>query len=159
LPIIYLLHDWIKFRSAWSNIITFTGLAYVLIGAIGASILAIGWPSILSAYPSATPDTQLVLANNFKFLNDMIYGGMWNLLEIVLAGTWWFWTGAILYRNKVSFVGVLTIATGVSCLADGIAGIFQLGLLHEIGLNSYLFLAIVWAVTTGLFLIKKRLSY
>jgi hypothetical protein len=158
LPVIYLLQEWIKTRSAWSNVITFSGLAYILIGGIGAAILAIAWPSILSAYPAATPDTQLILKNNFKFINDMVYGGMWNLLEILLAGVWWLWTGIIFYRNKYSFIGILTIITGVSCLADSAAGIFQIASLHTIALNCYLLFAILWAVVLGIFLLRKPLN-
>src|SRR6476620_8157282 len=37
LPIIYLFHDWMKEKSAWNNLVTFCGVAYVLIGSIGAS--------------------------------------------------------------------------------------------------------------------------
>src|SRR6187397_1360720 len=44
LPVIYLLNDWMKERSAWGNMVTFCGTAYVLIGSIGASILAVVWP-------------------------------------------------------------------------------------------------------------------
>ncbi|MEI9912610.1 MAG: hypothetical protein WDO71_24985 [Bacteroidota bacterium] len=42
LPVIYLLHDWLKNQSAWSRLITFNGLAYVLTGAIGACHLSGG---------------------------------------------------------------------------------------------------------------------
>src|SRR5262245_19372219 len=48
LPAIYLLHDWMKEKTAWSNLITFSGLAYVLIGSIGPSILAVVWPGIMT---------------------------------------------------------------------------------------------------------------
>src|SRR5258706_13375549 len=46
LPAIYLLHDWIKNKSPWGNLISFCGLCYVLVGAIGAAILAVVWPSV-----------------------------------------------------------------------------------------------------------------
>jgi hypothetical protein len=158
LPVIYLLHDWMKNQSAWSRLITFNGLAYVLTGAIGAAILAVVWPYIITAYPDATVAKQEILKANFQLVNDMVYGGMWNLLEMFFAATWWLSAGVILYRNKFLFIGLLTITTGVFCLADGAAGIFQLAWLHGLALNIYLFLAIIWAIAMGVFLLKKPLK-
>jgi hypothetical protein len=158
LPVIFLVNDWIKSKSAWNKLVTFNGMAYVLTGAIGASILAVVWPYIIKTYPGATPALQEILKANFKFANDMVYGGMWNLLEMLFAGTWWLWVGIILYQNKFSFMGVLTITTGVFCLADSAAGIFQLTWLHELELNIYLLLAIIWAIVTGIFLLKRPLK-
>jgi hypothetical protein len=158
LPVIYLLHDWIKSKSAWSNLITFNGLAYILVGAIGAAILTVAWPYIIMAYPEATPSMQEILKANFKFVNDMVYNGMWNLLEMLFAGTWWLAAGILLYRNKFFFIGILTIVLGLSCFADGVAGMFQLAWLHEAALNTYLFLAILWAIIMGLFLLRKPLK-
>ena len=158
LPVIFLVNDWIKNKTAWNKLVTFNGMAYVLTGAIGASILAVVWPYIITAYPGATPALQEILKANFKFVNDMVYGGMWNLLEMLFAGTWWLWVGIILYQNKFSFMGVLTISTGIFCLADAVSGIFQLAWLHELAVNIYLLLAIVWAIVTGIFLLKRPLK-
>ena len=158
LPVIFLLHDWIKTKSAWNQLITFDGIDYVLVGAIGVSILTIVWPYIITAYPGAAPALQEILKANFQFVNDMVYGGMWNLLEMLFAGTWWLWVCVLLYQNKFSFMGILTIVTGVFCFADGAAGIFQVAWLHELALNIYLLLAIIWAIITGIFLLKRPLK-
>lgn len=158
LPIIYLLHEWMNNKTPWRNVITYCGLSYILIGAIGSAILAVVWPSILTDYPHATPEMQQILKANFKLFTDMVYGGLWNLLEVLLAGCWWLWTGILLYRNKYSFIGILTVATGISCLVDGAAGVFQLSMLHEIVVNIYCLLAIVWAVAIGIFLFKNSLK-
>ena len=157
-PVIYLLHDWIKTKTPWSNLITCSGVGYVLIGGIGAAILAVVWPYILQTYPTAAPDLQLILKTNFGFFNDMVYKGLWNLLEMFFAGTWWLWVGVIFYKNKFTYTGLLSIVLGTAGLADGVAGIFQLNALHEITLNVYLILAIIWAVCIGVFLLRKPLK-
>lgn len=158
LPVIYLLHDWMRTRSAWSNLITFCGLAYVLIGGIGASVLAVGWPKIMAAYPLATAAEQQVLKANFSLLNDMVYGSMWNLLEMLFAAAWWGFTGYLLLKSRYKAMGWLTIVTGISCLGDSISGILQTAWLHELTLNLYLVLAIVWAFVMGIFLVRRRLK-
>lgn len=158
LPIIYLVHDWMKERSAWSNLVTFCGLAYVLIGSIGASILAVVWPNIINAFQLADATEQQILKANFSLINDMVYSGMWNLLEMGFAATWWIFTGYQLKKNGFKYIGWLTMISGISCLGDAVAGIFQSGWLHEISLNIYLILAIVWAIAIGIFLLKRRLK-
>ena len=158
LPVIYLLHNWLRVRTAWSNLVTFSALAYVLIGSIGASILAVVWPNIIDAYQQAPAAEQLVLKANFSLINDVVYNGMWNLLEMAFAATWWISTGYLLKENKFKFLGWLTIITGISCLGDAVAGIFQIDILHEISLNIYLILAIVWAIVVGIFLVRIKLS-
>ncbi|RXK58855.1 hypothetical protein ESA94_15820 [Lacibacter luteus] len=158
LPVIYLLHDWMKEKTAWNNLVTFCGLAYVLIGSIGASILAVVWPNIIDAFQHAAVAEQQILKADFRLINDAVYNGLWNLLEMGFAATWWIVTGYQLYKNKFNIVGWVSIVTGVSCLGDALAGIFQIGWLHEVALNIYLVFAIVWAFVTGVFLMRKRLT-
>ena len=158
LPVIHLFHDWMKEKSAWANVVTFCGLAYILIGSIGASILAVVWPKIITAFPLATEAEQQILKANFSLVNDMVYSGMWNLLEMTFAAAWWIFTGYQLLKNKFKFMGWLTIITGISCLGDAKSGVLQIGWLHKLSLNVYLLLAIVWAIVIGIFLIKGRLK-
>lgn len=158
LPVIYLLHDWLSDKTPWYRLITFSGSAYVLIGAIGAAILAVVWPHIIAAYPGAPPGMQTILQANFTAFNDMVNGGLWNLLETLFAGTWWLWTGILFYQRGFKKMGVLTCLTGASCLADSVAGMFQWPVLQEVSLNCYLLLAIVWAIAFGVFLLKKPLQ-
>jgi len=159
LPVIYLLHDWMKQRSAWAGMISFCGIAYVLIGGIGASVLAVVWPNIMTAYPAATGTEQQILKGNFVMINDMVYSGMWNLLEMFLAAAWWTFTGYQLLKSKFSFIGWSGIITGISCMADALSGMLQIGWLHELALNLYMLFAITWAIAMGLFLLKKPLKH
>lgn len=158
LPVIYLLHDWIKTRTPWSRVITVSGMAYILVGAIGASILAVVWPHIINTYPLAPASQQEILKSNFELVNAMVYGGMWNLLEMFFAATWWIATGILLYKHNHKLVGSTALLTGIFSLADGLAGMFELSKLHELALNAYLLLAIAWAILTGIFLLRSPLA-
>jgi len=158
LPSVYFLQDWLKSRSAWNGLITFSATSYILIGAIGAAILAIIWPSIMNAYLSASANEQLLLKSDFKLINDIVYGGMWNLLETLFAGTWWIMTGVVLYRNKFPAFGIFTQVTGYFCLADSLSEIVQSPQLHEIGLNGYLLLSIAWTISFGVMLLRRKIN-
>lgn len=158
LPVIYLLQDWLTDKTPWHRLVTFCGSAYVLTGAIGAAVLAVVWPRIIAAYPGAPPGMQTILQANFTVFNDMVNGGLWNLLETLFAGTWWLWTGILLYQSGFRKMGVLTCLTGASCLGDSVAGMFQWPVMQEVSLNCYLVLAIVWAIAFGIFLLKQPLQ-
>ena len=158
LPVIFLLHRWMKDKSLWTHLVSFCGSSYVLVGAIGASILAVVWPSILSHYARAEGAVQLILKANFQFANGMVYDGLWNLLEMFFAGIWWLLTGVILYRQKFSFIGIFTTVLGACSLFDDLATILQFVPLHQLASNAYLFLAIVWAILVGSFLLKQPLK-
>ena len=158
LPIIYLLRDWMKERSVWGDIVSFCGIAYVLIGSMGASILAVVWPNTINAFQVAGVAEQQILKANFVLINDAVYGGLWNLLEMTFATIWWIFTGYQLRKNGFGFVGWFTIITGISCFGDAVAGILQIGWLHEVSLNIYLLLAIAWAVVIGIFVMNKKLK-
>lgn len=157
LPAIYLLHDWMKQRFAFSNLITFAGLAYVLIGSIGASILAVIWPKIIVLFPNAGSREQEILKSNFSFVNDMIYNGLWNLLEMTFAACWWLTVGILLLKRSFTITGWITMVTGIACLMDAVSGIFVINWLHEIALNIYLLMAIVWAIVTGILMLRRKL--
>lgn len=158
LPAIYLMHDWLKQQSPWASLISICGVAYVLIGAIGAAILAVVWPGIMAAYPAASPADQKILAANFSLVNDIVYAGMWNLLEMIFAATWWLFVGFQLIKRNYHFTGWLTTLTGISCLGDGFAGIIQSATMHEVFLNAYVSISILWAIAIGIFFVRKQLK-
>jgi hypothetical protein len=157
LPVIYYLHDWMKDKTPWSNLITFCGLAYVLIGAIGASILAVAYPQALHTYTNATPAMQPIIKSNFEFVNSMVYGGMWNLLEVLFAGLWWLFIGILLIKSKRKAIGLVSVITGCACLLDGFSGMIENAALHEITLNVYLYISILWAFWIALIIYRKPL--
>lgn len=158
LPVIYLFHDWLKNKSAWTPLMSFCGAAYVLIGAIGAAILAVIWPKIIAAYPHASSSEQQILAANFGLVNDLVYMGMWNLLEMAFAAAWWLFVGTQLKKHGFRISGWISLFTGVACIGDAISGIIQSADLHELFLNLYIVLAIVWAFSVGILLFRKKLS-
>ncbi|MBL0183855.1 MAG: hypothetical protein IPP96_16840 [Chitinophagaceae bacterium] len=157
LPVIYYLHDWMRDKTPWSNLLTFCGLAYVLIGCIGAAILAVAYPQALHAYPAAAPEMQQIIKSNFEWVNSMVYGGMWNLLEVVFAGMWWLFVGVLLFKAAHKGIGLLTVILGCFSLLDGFSGMIENAALHETALNVYLYGSIVWALWIGGLIYRKSL--
>lgn len=157
LPIIYYLNEYLKPKTAWHCIITFSGLAYVLIGSIGAAILAVAYPTAIHSFPMATSEMQKIIKANFEFVNNMVYAGMWNLLEMFFVGIWFSAIGLFLFKSSRKILGIVSIILGIFSFLDSLSGMINSALLHEVSLNIYLYLSIIWAIWIGIHIYRKPL--
>jgi hypothetical protein len=157
LPIIYYFNDWLKSKTVWYQLITFSGLAYVLIGAIGASILAVVYPTAINSFQGASLEMQKIIKANFEFANNIVYAGMWNLLEMFFVGIWWLFIGIFLFKSSRKFIGLVSIILAVVSFLDSLSGMINNASLHEISLNIYLYLSIIWAIWMGIQIYRKPL--
>jgi hypothetical protein len=154
-PIVLASHRFLKERTPWAQTLTACGLAYVLIGAMGAAILAAAWPTILASHSVAAPAEALLLRSNFALVTQLVYDGLWNTLEVLLVGIWWCGLGLALWQKNRGFA-LLTLVTGLFPLLDGMAGMFALAPLHEAMLTGYLVMSIVWPVVLGVALLRAE---
>ncbi len=154
-PIVLSSHRFLAERTPWAQALTACGLAYVLIGAMGAAMLAAAWPSILAAHAVAPAQEALLLRSNFNLLTQLVYDGLWNTLEVLLAGVWWSGLGLALWPKNRAFA-VLTVLTGVFPLLDGVAGLFAFAPLHDAMLTGYTVTSIVWPVVLGVALLRAK---
>jgi len=157
LPAILYLHEWLAPRTPWANLLTCCGLAYVLVGAIGAGILAAVWPQQMQQYLVAGPEQQVALRAASENITTIVYGGMWNILEVFLCGVWWTGLGLVL-RPQFRSPGNVSILLGAACLLDSAGNMTGIKILAETGLNIYLILAIVWAAWMGVLMFKNRIQ-
>lgn len=149
-PAALFLWLWLKSKNqGLVSLYTFCGLAYILIGAIGAAILAAVWPPLIRAYEQAAGAQRETLEIVFQAATDLVYGGMWNILEVILAGVWWLGIGLLL-RHEQRALGMATVILGLSCLLDGFGNILGLASVAAIGLYIYLLLAPIWALWLGI---------
>jgi hypothetical protein len=159
LPALFYFHQYLQARTAWSFLLSWCGSACILIGAMGAGILSVVLPAYITEYQIATAVQQEIIMRNFDLANQIVYGGMWNTVEVVLAGTWWVGLGIVLKKDQPVF-GTVTIVSGAASLLDGFGNMAGLKPLAEIGLNMYLVLGIAWPIWFGIQLIvRSNLNY
>ena len=154
-PVAFVLWYWLKPRGpARVGFYTFCGLAYMLIGAIGAAILAAVWPPLIIAYPGGSGLEREILEAVFSSVTDLVYGGLWGLLLGILAGVWWLGIGLLL-RSERRILGVVTIILGIGNLLAATGGILNLEDLAMPGLFVELFLAPIWALWLGIDILRR----
>ena len=154
LPVALFLWRWLRPRNPdWVLFYTSCGLGYILIGAIGAVILAAVHPPLINAYAQASVEQRPVLETVFSAIWNMVYVGMWGILEVLLAGIWFLGIGLLL-RGERRIFSIFSIILGISALLGSlgvILGIEAIALLGAI----YGLLAPIWALWLGIDLLRK----
>ena len=155
LPVALFLQRWLRPRNPdWVRFYTICGLGYILIGAIGAATLAAVQPSLILAYGQASVEQRYVLETVFITMWNMVFGGMWNILEVLLAGIWFFGIGLLL-RSERRLFSIFSIILGISALLDSLGFILGIEALALLGVAIYVLLAPIWTLLIGIDLLRK----
>lgn len=154
LPAIFYLHRQYQFHSPWVPLFSFSGIAYVLTGAIGAAILASVWPELMQQYLTTQAAEKQTITLLFNTATHFVTTGLWNILEVLFAATWWIGFGTLLIRDHKT-IGVLSVIAGLACLADSIGTIIGSKVLAETGVNIYLVMGIIWPIALGIHVMRR----
>jgi hypothetical protein len=155
LPVALFLWRWLGPRNPdWVLFYTSCGLGYILIGAIGAVILAAVHPPLIGAYAQASVEQRPALETVFSAVWNMVYGGMWNILGELLAGIWFVGVGLLL-RGERRIFSIVTMILGISALLDSLGMILNFEGLALLGLSIYVVLAPIWTLWLGIDLLRK----
>ena len=121
LPLVIYL--WRRFRVGNEfavDIISTAGVAYVIVGAAGAAVLASAGPPLIRAYASAQGVDTAPIITTFSTLSDAVLG-VWQLLAGLLLATWWLGIG-FLARDQWRWFARLSVGFGALTLVAVIAG-------------------------------------
>ena len=155
LPVALFLWRWLGPRNPdWALFYTSCGLGYILIGAIGAAILAAVLLPLISAYTQASVEQRPVLETVFSAIGNMVYGGMWAILDPLLVGIWFLGIGLLLQGERRLF-SIFSIVLGISALLSSLGVILGIEAIAFFLGVIYGLLAPVWALWLGIDLLRK----
>src|SRR2546421_4807879 len=149
---------WSRLQPKGTNLITlytFCGLAYMLIGAIGAATLAAISPPLIEGYGQASGQQRLMYEVVFSSFINAVYVGLWNLLESSLGGIWWLGIGLFLQREQPA-LGLFTVVLGIFALLDALGRILNIQIIYTVGLAGVLLLIPIWSLWFGIDLLGSR---
>jgi hypothetical protein len=129
-------------------------LGYIFIGAIGAATLAAVQLPLINLYAQASADQRYVLETIFSTIWNMVFGGIWNILEALLVGVWFLGIGRLLRTERLIF-SIVSIILGTSALLDSLGMILNIEVIFLLGAAIYVFLAPFWALWLGIDLLRK----
>jgi hypothetical protein len=117
-PVVLYLRD--RYAGAkFIDLYAVAGLALVVIGSIGAVVMATAAPHLIDQYRTASPAMRQSLEPMFETLYRAVVEGMWQTLETIPAAVWLLGT-AIALRGKAPR-GVVRILLLIGLAVAGIA--------------------------------------
>ena len=127
-PLAMFLHRRLRPIKPWlADIGTIAALAYILVGAAGAAILATAGSSLVDAYGTAAPADQPAIATSFEMLRDIVYFGLWQMLDPVTSGVWISSVGWLLLSER-RLIGRFLVVLG--------AGLMGMSVMTMLGIHS-----------------------
>lgn len=149
-PIALYLRAWLRPRSpGLADVATVGGLAYALIGACGAAILAMAAPYLLETYAVADSARREAIEVVYPTLMKAVQHGLWMTLDPILAGVWWLGIGSLLITQQ-RILGWFTAILGVLALVGPVGIALAIPALGPTGLGGlWGVLQLVWMVWMG----------
>ena len=131
---------------------TYCGLGYILVGAIGAALLASNAPALIESYAQASNVDRAAIQVAYDSVNNLV-NGLWNTLGGFLGGIWWLAVGNAI-RAQRPMLGILSIALGVAAWLDTAGSILNIPAIFAIGLGGVLLLIPIWTFSCGIALLR-----
>jgi hypothetical protein len=147
-PLALFLHRRLRPIKPWlADLGTIGAMAYIFVGAAGAAILATVGSSLVEAYGAAAPADQPAIATAFDMLRNIVYFGLWQMLDPITAGIWISSVGWLLLSER-RLVGRFLVVLGVGLM--GLSGTTMLGI-HSLtvllgGVAVILLVWLAWVV-------------
>ena len=134
LPLTLVLRRWTRREtSQWMALATVCGIAYLMIGAIGAAGLAAAVPTLIDQYGLATAEVRSAIEVGFVLVNDFVVQGLWNTLEVLPLGVWTGAVGTVLLHERRG-LALLSFTLAAAAVLDGTAHILGVSLMADVAL-------------------------
>ena len=133
---------------------TLCGLAYILIGSMGAIVLAAVLPPLMNDYVQASGSQRETLQVVFNSFLNAVFLGLWNPLEVFLLGIWLVGLGPLIQRERQG-LGIITRLLGFSALIDSAGRFLDVQTIFFIGTSGLFLLVPIWLIWWAIDLLRK----
>lgn len=124
---------------------TVGALGYVLAGSMGAIAVATAGPMLLQAYAAPGAD-QASIATAFAVLLEVVWRGVWQLLDVTLIGAWLVGVGLLMRGDQPAFAR-LSIALGGFAWLTAVSNVLGLGIARDAALGMVFVLWAAWSIS------------
>jgi hypothetical protein len=140
-----------------ADVATLGALGYVLAGSIGAVSLATAGPLLLQAYAAPGAD-QASIATAFAVLVEVVWRGVWQLLDTALIGVWLVGVGLLTRVDQPSFAR-LSVALGGFAWLVTVFNVFGMGIARDAALGIVFVLWAAWSIWLIILLWRRRAPF
>jgi hypothetical protein len=142
--------------ATWTTALV-AGLAYLGLGAAGASILAAVWPELIEQYATSASDRDAVRVA-FVTATRIAEDGLQGAVQNIAGGVWWTIVGLQLRASGHRKLGWLTLVLGAASTVNALGSLLGAEALTLPGLTLTVLLAPVWSIAVGVTVVRDRLA-
>ena len=143
-PLVLFLHRRLRPVKPWlADLGTVGAFAYIFVGASGAAILATVGSSLVEAYATAAPADRVAIATSFDVLRNVVYFGLWQMLDAITAGTWILSIGWLVLPER-RLVGRFLVVLGAGFVLLSVLTMLRIHSLAAL-LAGLVAIVLVWA--------------
>lgn len=149
---------WSRLKAVNEGLVSlyaFCGVAYSLLGSIGAVVVDAVIPQMMNSYSAATPAQQEAMQFAARTLYRAVEHGIWNPLEVLMVSVWFLGIGLLLRRWKPG-LAILAIIIGAVGLLDPLGWIVSSDAVLSIGALGNILIP-VWTAWFGIGLLRNPL--
>ena len=139
-------------RPSYMRLATCCGLGYVLVGALGAAVLAATIPALIEAHAQVTGVERVTIEVVYDSIVNSIVNGLWNTLEVILGGVWWLTIGRMVRAERPT-LGAVSTVLGIAAWLDAAGNLLNIAPFSTIGLAGVLLIP-VWSLCFGIYLLR-----
>lgn len=154
-PAMICLHHWLSPRAPlYSKMFAFFGLGYILMGAMGAAVLAGVTQPLFAAYNTGDMTQKMAIGQIYASMVHAVMDGIWNIFSMLMGTIWWLGTGWLL-RSERKWLALFFTFIGIASLLDVVGVALQTEWASTLGLNIYLWFAPFATLWLGAILWKQ----
>jgi hypothetical protein len=154
-PLALHLWKWLKPKSPnHVTLYTLCGLAYILIGSMGAIVLSAVLPPLINDYAQASASQRENMQLVFNGFLNAVFLGLWNPLEVFLLGIWLVGLGPLIQRERRA-LGIVTRLLGLSALIDSAGRFLNVEMMFIVGSSGLFLLVPIWLIWWVIDLLRK----
>ncbi len=145
-PLALHLWAWLKPKSPnHVTLYTLCGLAYILIGSMGAIVLSAVLPPLIHEFAQASASQRETLQVVFNSFLNAVFLGLWNPLEVLLLSIWLIGLGPLIQRERRG-LGIVTRLLGLSALIDATGRFLDIQTIFFVGSSGLFVLVPIWLI-------------
>ena len=145
-PLALHLWNWLKPKSPGHvTFYTLCGLAYILIGSMGAIVLSAVLPPLMNEYAQASASQREALQTVFNGFLNAVFLGLWKPLEVFVLGIWLVGLGPRIQRERQG-LGIVTRLLGLFALIDSAGRFLDVKTIFFIGSSGLFLLVPIWLI-------------
>jgi len=149
------LHAALRWRGpVLADVATLAALGYVLAGSVATSALAMGGPMLMHATAHSGADHEAIAAV-FGTLLEIVFRGVWQLIDAILLGVWFIGIGLLLRRDQPRLARVSMVFGSLASISAAF-NVLGLGLARDATLGAGFAIWTVWSIWVAVLLWRRR---